>query len=253
MFDVDILYFLGPRPENDHYRIARAIADGSVLADRIIYDYGAFPVDSAKFLNLLKQLHSAIFGAAVPSIAGRFRELGETAMFGGVATHKLTGTTPQFIERELIKAHRLLVARGIATQDVDQTATTMAIFLEEFFRIHPFCDGNGRLGRLIIQFACESSGLYYMERFNTVGKSRRRYLRALEYAHKHAPRSTHIDKKLAVRNPFRGLARWIAQHLIQRTGNEDIEAEPPQNEGPSENADVIAELLKLEAKHSQVE
>lgn len=111
-----------------------------------------------------------------------------------------------------------------------QVTRNLAIFLEWFFRIHPFVDGNGRIGRLMIGLAAKTSGQYFLTKFEDAPAWRRRYIKALEYAHKHAPGSTHPDRRADVRY-YCYLAQWIGHHLLERGPDAEIEAEPPERDG----------------------
>lgn len=94
----------------------------------------------SKELTLL--IHQMLIGGIDDKIAGRFRESGE---YVRVSTH--IAPAPEQVER-LVEA--LLV---------DYTSDHMAYFVDkiakfhlDFERIHPFVDGNGRIGRVITNF-----------------------------------------------------------------------------------------------------
>ena len=223
--DVDILCRIRYRTIDELDDITRHIEDGAAFA-RALVTCADFPARSSEFMNLIRALHRRHFIAAVPDIAGRFREQGERSSFG-TGRHEMSGTEPQRIESELVTLFERTMKRGFDGRDLDGLAVSCAMFLERFFRIHPFADGNGRIGRMMTRLACESTGLVDMLPYDSSSRSRREYIAGLEYAHRHAPESDDPLRKPFV-NPHNGLARWFRRHLRSRPVDADMtEAEPP--------------------------
>lgn len=90
--------------------------------------------------ELILLLHQMLIGGINDEIAGRFRIRGEYVRVG---TH--IAPAPENIERMI---------ESILTEyssDLNQYfSDKIAKFHLEFERIHPFCDGNGRIGRVLI-------------------------------------------------------------------------------------------------------
>jgi Fic family protein len=94
-------------------------------------------------LDRLTLLHRMLLGNIMESIAGRFRGPGEYVRVG---TH--VGPAPEAVE-QLLRA--MLSAYG---SDVSSRLTQRLARLHvEFERIHPFVDGNGRIGRVLLNDA----------------------------------------------------------------------------------------------------
>ena len=85
-------------------------------------------------------LHQMLIGGIDDSIAGRFREKGEYVRVG---TH--IAPAPEHVER-MIEAILLEYSSDLQSYFLDKIAK----FHLDFETIHPFCDGNGRMGRVLI-------------------------------------------------------------------------------------------------------
>jgi Fic family protein len=96
--------------------------------------------DLSKELMLL--IHQMLIGGIDDNIAGRFREKGE---FVRVGTH--IAPAPEQVERQI--ENTLLEYSSDHTKYFVDSVSKFHLELE---RIHPFCDGNGRIGRVLINF-----------------------------------------------------------------------------------------------------
>ncbi len=105
--------------------------------------------DSELDIELILRLHQMLIGGIDDAIAGRFRRQGEYVRVG---TH--IAPAPEHVERMM---DNLLVdySSDISSYFLDK----IAHFHLDFETIHPFCDGNGRLGRVIINFQFLQVGL----------------------------------------------------------------------------------------------
>lgn len=87
-------------------------------------------------------LHQMLINGIDDEIAGRFRKTGEYVRVG---TH--VAPAPEHVER-MIDSLLSEYTGNIAGFSVDKIAK----FHLEFETIHPFCDGNGRIGRVLINY-----------------------------------------------------------------------------------------------------
>jgi len=96
----------------------------------------------------IELLHRMLIGNIDDPIAGRFRQKGEYVRVG---SH--IAPAPEHVER--------LIEAALAEYGADHDATPLdriARFHSEFERVHPFCDGNGRIGRVLMNVQLISSG-----------------------------------------------------------------------------------------------
>jgi len=92
--------------------------------------------------ELILLLHQMLMGGIDDTIAGRFRQKGE---FVRVGPH--IAPAPEHVERMM---EEILF---VYENDMDgYFLDKIARFHLDFETIHPFCDGNGRMGRVIINF-----------------------------------------------------------------------------------------------------
>ena len=99
--------------------------------------------------DLILRLHRMLIGGIDDNIAGRFRQPGEYVRVG---MH--IAPAPERVERMM---DDLLVeySSDLGSYFLDKIAR----FHLDFETIHPFCDGNGRLGRVLINFQLIQLGL----------------------------------------------------------------------------------------------
>ena len=93
-------------------------------------------------------LHQMLIGGINDRIAGRFRTKGEYVRVG---TH--VAPAPEHVER-MIEATLLTYTSDATTYFLDKIGT----FHLDFETIHPFNDGNGRIGRVIINYQLQRLG-----------------------------------------------------------------------------------------------
>ena len=105
--------------------------------------------DSELSKDLILLLHQMLIGGINDAIAGRFREQGEYVRVG---TH--IAPAPEHVER-MIDEILVEYSSDLGSYFLDKIAR----FHLDFEIIHPFCDGNGRLGRVLINFQLIQLGL----------------------------------------------------------------------------------------------
>lgn len=93
-------------------------------------------------------LHQMLIGGIDDNIAGRFRKQGEYVRVG---TH--VAPAPEHVER-IIEAILLEYSSDLSAYFLDKIAK----FHLDFETVHPFNDGNGRIGRVIINYQFQRLG-----------------------------------------------------------------------------------------------
>lgn len=93
-------------------------------------------------------LHKMLLGNITDEFAGRFRKAGEYVRVG---TH--IAPPPEFVE-QYMKELLLQFQVDHETYFLDKITD----FHLQFEHIHPFCDGNGRIGRVLINFELRQMG-----------------------------------------------------------------------------------------------
>ena len=99
--------------------------------------------------DLIVLLHQMLIGGIDDEIAGRFRRSGEYVRVG---THVAPG--PERVEPLMAAA-----LRDYASDLDSYFLDKVALFHLRFETVHPFCDGNGRMGRVLINFQLYQLGL----------------------------------------------------------------------------------------------
>lgn len=93
-------------------------------------------------------IHSLLIGGIDDSIAGRFRKTGE---FVRVSNH--IAPAPEHVMRMVE-----VLLDDYKTDHDTNIFKKIAYFHLEFEHIHPFCDGNGRIGRVLINLQLQEFG-----------------------------------------------------------------------------------------------
>ena len=99
--------------------------------------------------DLIVLVHQMLIGGIDDAIAGRFRREGEYVRVGAYIA-----PAPEHVER-MLETALLEYSSDLGTYFLDRIAR----FHLDFETIHPFCDGNGRIGRVIINFQLLQHGL----------------------------------------------------------------------------------------------
>lgn len=98
--------------------------------------------------EMILLLHKMLLGGIDDKIAGRFRQTGE---YVKVANH--VAVAPEQVNKEINDA-LISYSSSLSKGFIEKIAK----FHLEFENIHPFCDGNGRIGRVIINYQLQRLG-----------------------------------------------------------------------------------------------
>jgi len=93
-------------------------------------------------------LHGLLIGGIDDAIAGRFRGVGEYVRIG-----RHVAPAPEHVLRMIESLLHMY-----KTEPSENVITKIAHFHLQFETIHPFCDGNGRVGRVLINLQLQEYG-----------------------------------------------------------------------------------------------
>lgn len=205
-----------PLPMSLHLSLSEAVQEGQQKALRAVNNGRiGFPLNPTEFQATLLQLHSSIFKGTGLKFAGTFRQPGEPDVSFGVGRNQKDGAPAHEIPMRLDALYAATL-HNLVNTEVDQAglARLCGRFLEEFFMIHPFHDGNGRVARLLLRITANSTGRYYFDVFPEDPNSRRKYTQALAYAHFHVHTHSGLTSSCSeVRDPYKLIAEWLQAYI----------------------------------------
>jgi Fic family protein len=120
-------------------------------------------------LNFIKTLHAMIVHNIDVKTAGKFRK--KQVIIGG---REKPVTRHEFIEMALLESIEIYYN---ALKNGNNPFEEAVIFHHKFENIHPFHDGNGRVGREIFNFMLHKTGY---PRFSVLSSTREAYLKILQ-------------------------------------------------------------------------
>lgn len=167
-----------------------------------------FPNNFEEFVEFISTLHRNIFHVTNLNFAGNFRT---DAVLVGSGKNEFKGTDPDNIRSALkdLYENSFPSKAQLETFDEKYFLRACARFMEEFLKIHPFADGNGRLTRLCLLFFGYQSKKFRFKSFQTKTK----YIEALVFAHSHNVPTVPGEANGAKKDPFKHLCEWLKEHL----------------------------------------
>lgn len=185
------------------------------------------PCTPFAFRTHVLELHRIMFCGAAPEIAGRFRATHEEVEVDE-GRHRFLGVPGDRIEGRLDELFSNQYRDLGSPANAEVFASRAAVFLLEFFDVHPFLDGNGRVARLLLLRAARDAGGWGFALLRTHGgAATRKYVYALRHARSH--RGPEPLERLGAhgrpRSPFGPLRRWVESMLVA-PADDLIEEEP---------------------------
>jgi hypothetical protein len=193
-----------------------------VAQSRIFPGCAEFPRTDDAFLAATIEIHRTIFGGTGLPFAGRFRIQGEDAWVDRGA-HEFQGASPPDIEPKLRDVFSR-ISSGSEQESGEHLARRCALLFEHFFDVHPFCDGNGRVARLLARWLVIDTGRFDLQAFPKNRAGRMKYLHGLRYAHSRR-RPDWNDGKRIRPDPSGHLTKWLESLIVEM--DTQLEEHPP--------------------------
>lgn len=151
-------------------------------------------------LSLIKELHAQL-------LSGVRGESKTPGMFRLIPVH--IGNPPEYVPPEAIYVPDLLenLEKFMNRDDINPVVQA-AIMHAQFEMIHPFCDGNGRLGRLLITLFLTQKGLLDLPCF---------YMSA--YLHTHRKQYYTFLNQISHKNNWQGWIQFFLKSVIARSND----------------------------------
>ena len=160
--------------------------------------------DSELDRDLILLLHQMLIGGINDDIAGRYRREGEYVRVGAHIA-----PAPEHVE-SMMEQIVVAYSSDLETWFLDKIAR----FHLEFETIHPFCDGNGRMGRVLINFQLLKLGL---PRIIVRNSEKQRYYRAfVEYEQRESTKEMERILALALQESLHKRVTYLRGDSIVR-------------------------------------
>lgn len=206
-------------PSTDYDGLRRVNEVLTIRSHRAHLSPTALPETAEGFVEWVCEEHRRLFAGLIPAISGVLRT--EKIYFGRAGRHEREGSNPSEI---IVHLHR--VFEKYVNVRSSPASRTMAVFLQAFFEVHPFADGNGRIGRLFVAAIAQSRGLQFVHSHEHDDESR--YIEALERAHAGCAKYSGVRVGSSfsgdARRPLALLEEYIDSHLapLDKDSEEEI-------------------------------
>jgi fido (protein-threonine AMPylation protein) len=223
----------GPLSLAHHQKLMLAVQEGQQKALRLVNnDQIRFPSSASAFQRTVLLLHGQIFGGTGLRFSGTFRQPGEPDVHFGSGRNERRGVAAEVLSDRLDALYDGTL-RSFQNTEVDAAglARVCGRFLQEFFMIHPFHDGNGRVARLFIRVMANSTGRYYFDVLPEDNRSRKKYTGALAFAHRHLHSyAGQASDYSTIQDPYKHIARWLTEYIREHVfvGTNGIEEHAPE-------------------------
>lgn len=189
------------------------------------------PSNPDEFIRLLKNMHEILFRRVSIHEVGIFRM---KEVFFDKDHHQREGAKPDEIEYSLRKMWVEILEPFIFKENIsrDELLIMGACFMSQFFRIHPFRDGNGRVARNFLVLIFNSLGfdiIFTPREGKSEAQYSRRYMKALRYSHKNFFAKNYLNdyvNMMDLRHMNVYLMQFLNDLVKERIKETDIEIEP---------------------------
>ncbi|MGZ5283775.1 MAG: Fic/DOC family protein, partial [Bacteroidia bacterium] len=146
-------------------------AEGIAKAELFVID---LEMDNEISLSLLLQIHKIAFGELY-EWGGKLRTV-------TVHVGQLTPPEPNQLFQHLYQFFDNLNYKINHAKSVEDNIHCLVYAHYEFIKIHPFVNGNGRTGRILMNLVAMKLGYEFLQLYHRAGESRKIYIEAMKSA-----------------------------------------------------------------------